>query len=158
MTGGEQVEAVLSTQPKCDRESRPCEPQVAYLEATGQMGFDRRSIEFNDVHVAQREVPPSCGQMSASAHPASGQNVLDWRRFQEHVARCPVHSVPLSEGLVPVHYGRGAEDEGILDERVGVPFAVDYVAGGCMVGDGDPKVARVLFCDVCRRSKRERGR
>ena len=166
MPGGEQVEAVLSSQPKCDPESRPCEPQVAYLEAAGQIGPGhhdvkedcQHSLEFTDVHVVRREVPASCVQKGSSSNPSGTQDVLDWRPLQEHVERCPVHNVSLSEGLVPIHYGKGAEDEAILDRKVGVPFAVDYVAGGCVVGEGDPKFARVLFCDLCRRSKRARGR
>jgi hypothetical protein len=166
MPGGEQVEALLSSQPKCDPESRPCEPQVAYLEAAGQVGPSHydfmenypHSIEFSDVHAVRREVPASCGQKGPSSNPAGNQDVIDWRPLQEHVARCPVHRVPLSEGLVPIHYGKGAEDEEILDRKVGVPFAVDYVAGGCVVGEGDPNFARVMFCDLCRRSKQARGR
>jgi hypothetical protein len=118
----------------------------------------QHSIEFSNVRVVRREVPSSCGQTGSWPDPSRDENVLDWRPLQEHVARCPVHRVPLSEGLVPIHYGKGAEDEDILDRRVGLPFAVDYVAGGCVVGDGDPKLARVLFCDLCRRSKRAHGR
>jgi hypothetical protein len=164
MPGGALVEKVLSSQPRCL--DIWCEPQVAYVEGSGEVGpGDYRlsesyehSLEVARVEVAGREVPADCRQKGPPSDPPADGRVLDWRRFQEPVARCPLHGVPLSEGLVPVKHGKGAENEAVLDEADGVPFAVDYVAGGCGGGEDDPKVARVRFCEVCRRMKRARGR
>jgi hypothetical protein len=164
MPGGALVEEILNSQPRC-LESHSCAPQVVYLEGRGEVGpaeyhfseLYEHSVVVARVDFARREVPPECGQEGPPPAPPADGEVLDWRPLQEHIA-CPLHLVPLSEGVVPVKYGRGAEDEGILDERLGVPLAVDYVAGGCVVGDDDPKFARVRFCEVCREMKRARGR
>jgi hypothetical protein len=165
MPGGALVEEVLNSQPKC-LESHSCAPQVAYVEGRGEVGpsdyhfseLYEHSIEVARVDFAGREVPANCRQKGPPPDPPADGRVLDWRPLPGHAVQCPLHGVPLSEGLVPVKYGRGAEDEGILDESLRVPLAVDYVAGGCVVGDNDPQVARVLFCEVCREMKRARGR
>jgi hypothetical protein len=165
MPGGALVEEVLGAQLKC-LESHSCAPQVAYVEGTGEIGSSEyhfsepyeRTMEVARVDFAGREVPADCRQKGPPPDPPADGRVLDRRPRRRHAVQCPLHGVPLSEGLVPIEYGRGAEDEGILDESLGVPLAVDFVAGGCVVGDNDPNVARVLFCEVCREMKRARGR
>ncbi len=66
--------------------------------------------------------------------------------------RCPVHSVALVYGLVPIEYGKGAELERYHDGRRGYPNAHTYVPGGCMVRDETMEWTK--YCPACREMKR----
>jgi hypothetical protein len=94
---------------------------------------------------------------SVTAMPPPDAAVLEWRQLQAHRFDCPVHHSRLREGVVPIRYGKGEEDEQIQDEHDGMPYAMTYVPGGCMVGEGDPQWARVFFCDRCRSEKARRA-
>lgn len=100
-----------------------------------------------------RLAPPE--SIGVAAPPDAG--VVEWRQFQAHRFDCPVHHTRLREGVVPIRYGKGEEDEAIQDERDGTPYAMTYVAGGCGMDKGDPQWARVFFCERCRADKARRA-
>ena len=102
---------------------------------------------------AARFPPP---ESTAVATPLDAA-VTEWRQFQAHRFDCPLHHTRLREGVVPIRYGKGEEDEAIQDERDGTPYAMTYVAGGCGMDKGDPQWARVFFCERCRADKARRA-
>lgn len=111
-----------------------------------------RRAPMRDVPVAS-----TSSRDSSATIPPLDAAVAEWRQFQAHRFDCPIHHTRLREGVVPIRYGKGEEDEQIEDERAGVPYAMTYVAGGCVVGDRDPRWARVFFCEGCRAEKARRA-
>jgi hypothetical protein len=82
---------------------------------------------------------------------AVSADILDWSDG-DGPETCPVHHVPLVTGVVPIRYGLGADMDASQDVERGVPYARDFVSGGCILDKHT--LARVHYCEACRRQKR----
>jgi uncharacterized protein (TIGR03067 family) len=66
---------------------------------------------------------------------------------------CPIHNVPLQDGIVPIYYGKRilTDEEDSACQKLFSRSNSRYYGGGCVVKE--PKWARVSFCPECRKAE-----